>query len=66
MMCFEQMSRSNYEKCNEFCEQLTLVTDIFAAIVQECPSSLRLDACSTMLFMSQLSLDTLKKFIEKF
>lgn len=60
------LARPQFDKVNEICEQLTLVSDIFAAIVQEVPSALRLDACATILFMSQLALDNLKKaYIER-
>jgi len=45
-------SQASFEKINEVCEQLTLVTDLFACIMQECPQAIRKDACDVMLYFS--------------
>ena len=55
----------NFDKANEVCEQITLMSDLFAAIVSECPEAIRKDACESMLYFSQLASEKLKQYVQK-
>ena len=55
----------NFDKANEVCEQITLMSDLFAAIVSECPEAIRKDACESMLYFSQLASEKLKQHVQK-
>lgn len=54
-------SQVTFDKVNEICEQLTLVTDIFACIMQESPTAMRKDACDAMLYFSHQAIENLKR-----
>ena len=60
-----QVTGPNFEKANEVCEQITLMSDLFAAIVSECPEAIRKDACESMLYFSQLASEYLKQYVVK-
>ncbi len=52
-----------FNEVNEVCEQITLMSDLFAAIVSECPEAIRKDACESMLYFSQLASEYLKQHV---
>jgi hypothetical protein len=53
----------SFEKVNEICEQLTLCTDLFGFINQDCPAAFNVQACSSMLYISQIATGALKATI---
>jgi hypothetical protein len=56
-------SQVTFEKVNEICEQLTLVTDLFACIMHESPTAMRKDACDAILYFSHQAVENLKRSV---